>query len=1195
LSTSGLLCHGKRTRFRGFQPYVLELEKRELLATSLPPPPGSAPVFQDVTTQAGILTTPLGEEMSMSWVDVNGDGRPDLWVGRQDTALVQPPNLYINQGNGTFVDAFNQMFNDRVNGDSHAGVWADYNNSGLPGLYNVNGAVRGSGSDPKFFYENIGGHFIDEATAAGLADPPARGRNPVPFDWNRNGLLDVLSVYAHRPDGKAPTTLYNQTATGFQDVTAAAGLTGTSTTSGAFGEVADLTGNGANDLIYVPENEPPTFYSENQGIFSAVANVLPADRHISDIAIADFNNDGYLDIFLSTTRTDLSDVEQFSPTQVGAMFIHPNPTFDQGFSFQSNGPISFDLQLLPVSLKPNQVFIGSSGMHPSQLPITLNPNDPNVQGIQSHQAGQGQGMYIGYDPTTQLWTVLESDINVKNQGCVINSTAPITGLTSIGFDPSQFFNQNYLLMYDPSTGQFVDKTQAAGLGGLYSTSNVVAGDFTNDMHTDLVLIQETRVAGLPDIYFHNNGDGTFTKSYLLPNGPQGLVGPLDSALGYGKKGIAADFNGDGALDLFVSNADFRTWGGVTYPGWPNQLLQNMGNSNHWLELSLQGTVSNRDGVGAKVYVTAGGVTQLQEETDGLHHYAQNSSVLHFGLAQNTTVDKVIIDWPSGITQEIDNVAANQILKVVEPGGHTLATARTIPVYLSGGPYTGQVSLSNASDYYGFAVAATSNLRVDLFNLTADANVQLLDSNGNVLAQSSSGGSSKELLVSVNAGTYYVAVLAPSDGSTTNYALRLTDESQNDTQGPTASLVKIADVLLPNVMTTAAPTISAWIDDTSTGNTKIVAAEYFIDSVGAPGTGVAMTAQEGQFSGAIENVTATMDATTYANLSTGTHTIYVRGEDAAGNWGPTASAMFTPDTVTHFHFSPQTFTTLTTTAGVPFFLNVTALDAAGHTVNGYTGTVGFSSSDGQAVLPGNATFTAEDAGAHTIYLTLKTAGSQTITATDATTSSITGTSPGITVNPAAAKFLIIAHFPSSVVAGSAHSITIRMQDAFGNIATGYQGTIHFSSSDSMATLPADYTFTAADGGVHTFVNGVTLQTVGAQSITVADTVNTKLTRTRSNIQVTGASAPASRSNGAAAPGTGIVVPDTTQLGHPLTETRTEATLALWENWPPEATPFLLAGVPDFQGVRADGANAASWEAFVNDSDDWLAEPGAGLTS
>ncbi len=192
-----------------------------------------------------------------------------------------------------------------------------------------------------------------------------------------------------------------------------------------------------------------------------------------------------------------------------------------------------------------------------------------------------------------------------------------------------------------------------------------------------------------------------------------------------------------------------------------------------------------------------------------------------------------------------------------------------------------------------------------------------------------------------------------------------------------------------------------------------------------------------------------------------------------------------------------------TAGNAGSFTVTARNADGSADIGYTGTVHFSSSDGQGVLPANYTFTAADAGVHTFSTTLKTAGTQSITATDATNSGLTATDGSISVNPAAASTMVVGGFPSPLAAGMAGNYTVTLKDAYGNIASGYTGTVHFTSSDRKATLPANYTFTAADAGVHTF--SATLKTAGAQSIAAMDTTNSSLSGTDGGITVNPAKA------------------------------------------------------------------------------------------
>jgi hypothetical protein len=186
-----------------------------------------------------------------------------------------------------------------------------------------------------------------------------------------------------------------------------------------------------------------------------------------------------------------------------------------------------------------------------------------------------------------------------------------------------------------------------------------------------------------------------------------------------------------------------------------------------------------------------------------------------------------------------------------------------------------------------------------------------------------------------------------------------------------------------------------------------------------------------------------------------------------------------------------------TAGAPFSLTVTAQNSSGTTDTGYLGTIHFTSGDALASLPGNYTFAAGDHGTHTFTLTLKTAGSQAVTATDMTNSAINGTLAQINVSPAAASQFLLSGLSSTATVGLAQTFTVTAKDPYGNIATGYAGTAQFSSSDSAASLPLSYAFTTADHGVHPFA--ITFGTAGPQSLTVTD-ATASFSATQSGITV-----------------------------------------------------------------------------------------------
>jgi hypothetical protein len=234
-----------------------------------------------------------------------------------------------------------------------------------------------------------------------------------------------------------------------------------------------------------------------------------------------------------------------------------------------------------------------------------------------------------------------------------------------------------------------------------------------------------------------------------------------------------------------------------------------------------------------------------------------------------------------------------------------------------------------------------------------------------------------------------------------------------------------------------------------------------------------------------------DATLNGGTGTFTATLKTAGSETVTATDTANSLLTATANVTVNPAAATSFTVTanpsTVTAGNSTTITVTAKDQYGNVATGYTGTVHLTSGDGQAVLPADASLTN---GTGTFTVTLKTAGSQTVTATDTTTSSITGAAT-VTVNPSVATHFQLV-FPSAVIKDRGYDLIVTALDAYGNVATGYTGTVHFTSSDGNpnVVLPADYTFLAGDGGTHTF-HGVRLHSGGHQTLAVTDTLNASI--------------------------------------------------------------------------------------------------------
>jgi hypothetical protein len=231
----------------------------------------------------------------------------------------------------------------------------------------------------------------------------------------------------------------------------------------------------------------------------------------------------------------------------------------------------------------------------------------------------------------------------------------------------------------------------------------------------------------------------------------------------------------------------------------------------------------------------------------------------------------------------------------------------------------------------------------------------------------------------------------------------------------------------------------------------------------------------------------------AALTSGTGTFHVTSY-RAGSQPVTATDTVTPsitgeDSVTITPLAADHFDVVhpagLVTAGSPALFQITAYDTYANVATGYSGTVHITTSDAQAETP--AVDPTLSGGAGYFDVTPKTSGSQTVTATDTTTPALTG-STIIDVTPAAATTLVV-NAPATAAPGVPANVAVTATDAYGNTDTSYAGTVHITSGDAAANLPANGTLPSGKG---TF--SVTFNTVGSESVTGTDTVTPSITGT-----------------------------------------------------------------------------------------------------
>lgn len=201
------------------------------------------------------------------------------------------------------------------------------------------------------------------------------------------------------------------------------------------------------------------------------------------------------------------------------------------------------------------------------------------------------------------------------------------------------------LFENDGTGHYTEVTAGSGLGtheGFFLQG--LFRDLDNDGFLDIM-------TGSADLYFSGNGDGTFTH----------VTGLFPAAKNMHSFAFG-DLNGDGFEDVYASYGEGYI---DTDPGYPDRLWLNTPNGNHWLNVNLTGVQSNMDAVGAMVTIDGPWGTMIREVHAGESYGIVNSSVLHFGLGDHTTIPTLTITWPSGLVETYTDLHVDQTISVVE--------------------------------------------------------------------------------------------------------------------------------------------------------------------------------------------------------------------------------------------------------------------------------------------------------------------------------------------------------------------------------------------------------------------------------------------------------------------------------------------------------------------------------------------------
>ena len=612
--------------------------------------------FEDVTQKAGI--TYKGATWSIAWGDVNGDGYQDIFESGHGSRRGGPA-LYYNQGDGTFLDRADQVLEYKLR-DFHGSAFGDFDNDGDLDLIVSSGGTRGLSevdgrprkTDSNVLWVQTPEGFKDYAEEAGVADPLGRGRSPVWVDVDRDGKLDLILTRGSSVLEKP--LIFKQTDNFFEPCSNDfVGLNHRSHLSGLL--QAHLFDNDRRHLI-MKSSAPlhAIFEPIDECMHRKLKVNAPRIRGatVFDALVGDFTGDLRSEIVLL-----LSNNQSFNFLEKPNLLVVSNKESNISvvLEFKTEGIIDkIKLNGFPIGADPKpKVFTGAKGVPLKGPKLSLDSANPKYWGLKELDDTQ-KGIALGYDPQKGLWVL---NINKVRVVVDIRSTEPITSNTPFETETQREVGRVQDKVFRTTKDGFEDISTQLGFNQKNSCRTGAFGDFDNDMDLDIYLGCQSGIRNLDNRLYENTGKEGFREV-------AGFANALGSDQGLADQVSSGDFDNDGFLDLLISNGRGR----YNVKDGPLQLLRNSGNGNNWVKFKLTGTRSNRDAYGARVFVTAGGKTQVRDYMGGFRVGAQDDMRAHFGLAQHDVVEDVIVKWPNGLLERFIDLKVNTIHELIEGSG-----------------------------------------------------------------------------------------------------------------------------------------------------------------------------------------------------------------------------------------------------------------------------------------------------------------------------------------------------------------------------------------------------------------------------------------------------------------------------------------------------------------------------------------------